>query len=116
MEERATAYWSLFYRTMQVEGVFPDSRTLRIIFLNHGSARWKEDLSDLPEACRNENPALTSPEEVQQRIAALPTKLVVQSDCDRQLLRTAAAKVVAQNRQAIEEFLAGSSPSVGAAR
>lgn len=116
MEERATAYWSLFYRSLQVQGVFPDDSTLRIIFLNHGSARWKEDLSDLPEACRNESPALTSPEEIQQRIAAMPTKFVIQSDCDRRLLRTAAAKVVAQNRQAIEDFLAGSSPSEGAPR
>lgn len=116
MEERATAYWSLFYRSLQVQGVFPDNSTLRILFLNHASARWKEDLSDLPEACRNETPPLTSPEEVQQRIAALPTKFVIQSDCDRQLLRTAATKVVEQNRQAIEDFLAGSSPSEGAPR
>jgi hypothetical protein len=44
---------------------------------------------------------------VQQRIAALPTKLVIPSECDRQLLRAAAAKVVAQNQQTIEDFLAG---------
>jgi hypothetical protein len=56
MEERATAYWSLFYRSLQVEGIFPDDKTLRIIFLNHESAQWEEDLSDLPEACRNEEP------------------------------------------------------------
>jgi hypothetical protein len=107
MEERATAYWSLFYRSLQVEGVFPDDMTLRIIFLNHESAQWEEDLSDLPEACRNEKPPLTSPEDVQQRISALPTKLVIPSECDRQLLRAAAAKVVEQNRQTIEDFLAG---------
>jgi hypothetical protein len=107
MEERATAYWSLFYRSMQVEGVFPDNATLRIIFLNHESAQWEEDLSDLPEACRSERPALTSPEDVQFRIAAIPTQLKIESECDRQLLRTAAAKVVTQNRQAIVEFLAG---------
>jgi len=106
MEERATAYWSLFYRSLQIEGVFPDDRTLRIIFLNHDSAVWEDDLSDLPESCRHETPPLTSPEEVQERIAEIPTKLAMESECDRQLLRTAAAKVVEQNRQAIEDFLA----------
>jgi hypothetical protein len=107
MEERATAYWSLFYRSLQLEGVFPDDTTMRIIFLNHGQARWEEDLSDLPEACRHENPPLTSPDEVQERLAELPTRFVIASECDRKLLQTAAAKVVAQNRQAIEDFLAG---------
>jgi hypothetical protein len=107
MEERATAYWSLFYRSLQAEGVFPDDTTLRIIFLNHESAQWEEDLSDLPEACRNEKPPLTSPEDVQSRIAAMPTQLVIPSECDRQLLHTAAAKVVAQNQQTIQNFLAG---------
>ena len=105
MEERATDYWSLFYRSLQLEGVFPADTTLRIILLNHDHAQWEEDLSDLPEACRHETPPLTSPEEVQERIAELPTKFVMDSECDRQLLRTAAAKVVAQNQQAITDFL-----------
>ena len=107
MEERATAYWSLFYRSLQAEGVFPDDTTLRIIFLNHDRARWEDDLSDLPQACRNEKPPLTSPEEVQERIAEIPTKFSMASECDRQLLHAAAAKVVAQNQQRIEDFLAG---------
>jgi len=111
MEERATAYWSLFYRSMQLEGVIPDDATLRIIFLNHENARWEDDLSDLPEACSNEKPALVDPEDVQQRIAALPTKFDIPSECDRELLRVAAAKVVAQNRKAIEDFLAGRRPT-----
>ena len=105
MEERATAYWSLFYRSLQLEGIFPADTTLRIIFLNHDRAKWEEDLSDLPEACRNETPPLTSPEDVQERIAEIPTKFAMASECDRQLLHTAAAKVVAQNQQAIEDFL-----------
>lgn len=115
MEERATAYWSLFYRSMQVEGVLPDDATLRIVFMNHESARWEDDLSDLPEACRNEKPALATPEDVQKRISELPTKFVIASACDRQLLRTAAAKVVEQNRAAIVGFLAGPRPTAGSA-
>jgi len=116
MEERATAYWSLFYRSMQVEGLFPDDATLRIVFLNHENARWEDDLSDLPEACKSERPALVDPEDVQQRIAALPTKFDIPSECDRELLRVAAAKVVAQNRKAIEDFLGGRRPSPEAGR
>ena len=114
MEERATAYWSLFYRSMQVEGVFPDDASLGIIFLNHESARWEEDLSDLPVSCRAENPPLSSPDDVQQRLAKIPTKFMVESECDRQLLHTAATKVVAQNQQRIQDFLAERPPSKGA--
>ena len=116
MEERATDYWSLFYRSSQLEGVFPDDTTLRIVFLSHDQARWEEDLSDLPEVGRNEKPPLTSPEDVQERIAEIPTKFAVASECDRQLLHTAAAKVVEQNRQAIEDFLAGRQTPDGAPR
>ncbi len=87
--------------------MFPDDQTLQIVFLNHTHALWEDDLSDLPEACRNAKPPLTSPEEVQERIAEIPTRLVLDSECDRQLLITAAAKVVAQNRRQIEDFLAG---------
>lgn len=110
MEERATAYWSLFYRSLQLEGVFPDDSTLRVVFLNHDSAQWEDDLSDLPEACRNETPPLTRPEDVRERIAEIPTKLAMPSNCDRELLHVAAAKVVEQNRQLIEDFLKESRP------
>jgi hypothetical protein len=40
------------------------------------------------------------------RIAEIPTRLRVKSACDRQLLATAAAKVVAQRRAEIVDFLA----------
>jgi predicted acylesterase/phospholipase RssA len=116
MEERATAYWSLFYRSLQVEGVFPDDQTLRIIFLNHDRAHWEDDLGDLPEACRTAKPPLTSPEDVQERIAEIPTKFAIASECDQQLIYAAAAKVVAQNQEAIEAFLAGRPTPAAAAR
>jgi hypothetical protein len=48
---------------------------------------------------------LQTPEEVVERIAEIPTRFWLPSECDRQLLVTAAAKVVAQNRQDILELL-----------
>ena len=62
---------------------------------------------NLPAACRNENPALRSPADLRQRLAEIPTLLQIKSDCDSQLLTVAAAKVVAQNRNSILEFLNG---------
>jgi len=116
MEERATAYMGLFYRGMQIEGVFPDNQTMRVIFLRHTDAQWKEDLSDLPQVCREESPPLDSPTTVVERLAEIPTRFKFVSECDRQLLMTAAAKVVAQNKQEIENFLAGRPTEEGTAR
>jgi len=107
MEERATTYRSLFFRTLQMQGVFPDDRTIRLLILRHTDALWKPDMSELPAACRDENPALRSPADVRQRLAEIPTLLQIKSDCDSQLLTLAAAKVVAQNRDSILEFLGG---------
>jgi hypothetical protein len=44
---------------------------------------------------------------VVERIAEIPTRFKLTSECDRQLLMTATAKVVAQNKQEIEGLLAG---------
>jgi len=107
MEERASAYAALFFRSMQIEGVFPDNQTLHVVLLRHTNAEWQDDLSDLPEACRNESPPLDSPTAVVEHIAEISTRLYLSSECDRQLLITAAAKVVAQSQQEIEDFLAG---------
>jgi hypothetical protein len=116
MEERATAYVALFYRSMQVEGVFPDNQTMRVIFLRHTDAQWKDDLSDLPQVCREEANPLDSPTAVVERIAEIPTRFKFVSECDRQLLMTAAAKVVAQNKKEIEDFLAGRPTQEGTTR
>jgi hypothetical protein len=116
MEERAGAYMGLFYRSMQVEGVFPDNQTMRVIFLRHTDAQWKDDLSDLPQVCREEANPLDSPTAVVERIAEIPTRFKFVSECDRQLLMTAAAKVVAQNKQEIEDFLAGRPTQEGTTR
>ena len=39
------------------------------------------------------------------RIAAIPTRLVLHSECDRQLLAAAAAKLVAEHRGEILDFM-----------
>jgi hypothetical protein len=105
MEERATAYQALFFRSLQLEGVFPDSKTVNGIILRHTDAKWAADMSDLPPACKAEPKPLASPEAVRERIAEIPTALALSSECDRQLLVAAAAKLVAEHRDEILEFL-----------
>ena len=39
MEERATTYQALFFRTLQIEGVFPDQKTITVIALRHTDAK-----------------------------------------------------------------------------
>jgi hypothetical protein len=104
MEERATTYQRLFFESLRMEGVVPDDDTLRLIPLRHRDAAWRPDLSDLPPTCRDERPPLTTPAAVADRIAEIPTRLHVKSACDRDLLATAAAKLVAQHRERILDF------------
>jgi hypothetical protein len=106
MEERASTYQALFFRSLQIEGVFPDRNTIHVIPLRHLDAQWRDDLSDLPPACRDDQ-GLRSPAAVMERLAEIPTRLVLKSECDRQLLATAAAKVVSEHRQEILDFLEG---------
>ena len=105
MEERATTYQALFFGSLQIEGVFPDRETILTIRLRHTDARWAPDLSDLPPACKAEPKPPRTPREVTERIAEVPTRLFVASECDRQLLAAAAAKLVAERRDEIIEFL-----------
>jgi hypothetical protein len=107
MEQRASTYQALFFRSLQLEGVFPDDQTVRIVFLRHTDAEWKDDLSDLPAVCRQEDPSLDSPTAVVERIAEISTRFWLASECDRQLLAAAAAKAVAQHQQEILTFLGG---------
>ena len=106
MEQRASTYQALFFRSLQLEGVFPDPHTMRTLLLRHTDAVWRDDLSDLPAACRHHTPPLESPTAVVEHIAEISTRFWLASACDRQLL-AAAAKVVAQNQQEIVEFLEG---------
>jgi predicted acylesterase/phospholipase RssA len=107
MEQRAYAYNHLFLRSLRIERVVPDPNTFRIIYLGHTDSQWRGDLSDLPESCRNHEPAMHTPLQVTEHLAEIPTRLKIVSECDRQLLVTSAAKVVAQAREEIEAFLAG---------
>jgi len=105
MEERALTYQALFFRTLQLEGVFPDSKTVTVIQLRHTDAKFSADLSDVPPSCKVEGEQLKTLEEVDNRIAAIPTRLGLTSACDRDLIYAAAAKLVAQNKDAILRFL-----------
>ena len=63
MGERASTYQALFFRSLQLEGVIPDVRTINVIGLRHTEAEWAADLSDLPSACKAEgDPLRTSAE------------------------------------------------------
>jgi patatin-like phospholipase len=105
MEERAITYQALFFRALQIEGVFPDSKTITVVLLRHTDAKWAADLSDLPPACKAERETLKTPEDVVTRIAEIPTALGLSSECDRQLLHVAATKLVAEYRDRILGFL-----------
>jgi hypothetical protein len=101
MEERAITYQALFFRTLQLEGVFPDRTSLDVILLRHTDAKWAADMSDLPPACKAEPQPLKTSEEVVIRIAEIPTRLGLSSECDRELLYAAAGKLVSEHRDAI---------------
>jgi hypothetical protein len=105
MEERAITYQALFFRTLQLEGVFPNSKTLTVIPLRHTDAKFAADLSDLPAACKAEPLPMKTLDQVEDRIAAIPTRLGLTSECDRALIYAAATKVVAAHRDEILEYL-----------
>jgi hypothetical protein len=105
MEERAITYQALFFRTLQLEGVFPDSKTITVIALRHTDAKFAADLSDLPAACKAEPDPMKTTEDVENRIAAIPTRLGLSSECDRQLIYAAATKLVSEHRDEILEYL-----------
>jgi hypothetical protein len=105
MEERAITYQALFFRTLQLEGVFPDRKTFTVISLRHTDAKFAADLSDLPAACKAEVQPMKTLDEVEDRIAAIPTRLGLNSECDRQLIYAAAAKLVSEHRDEILEYL-----------
>ena len=110
MEERALAYRTLYFRTMAAQGVLPDERRLKFLQLRHIDAVWKDDMGDLPESCKNEEVKLTNPPMVKKRLASVVTRLWLESICDRDLVATAAAKLVERNKDEILKFLQQSPP------
>lgn len=105
MEERASAYQTLFFQSLQLQGVFPGPETVMVVQLRHTDAKWREDLSDLPKACEGERDQLPNVEAVRERIAEIPTLLRVPSVCDRELLAVAAQKLVTEHQSGMVEFL-----------
>src|SRR5215475_1921338 len=105
MEERAITYQALFFRTLQLEGVFPDTKTFQVVLIRHTDAKWAADLSDLPASCRSELVPMKTQEDVTNRISEIPTRLGLASECDRDLLYVAAQKLVAEHRDEILRYL-----------
>ncbi|MDF2460377.1 MAG: exported protein of unknown function [Nitrospira sp.] len=105
MEERALAYRTLYFRTMSEQGILPDESRLKFLQLRHIDAVWKEDLSDLPESCKKEKVKLANPVMVTKRLAGVVTRLWLESDCDRDLVAMAAAKLVEARKDEILKFL-----------
>jgi predicted acylesterase/phospholipase RssA len=110
MEERSLAYRRLFFLVGQQLGVIPGPERISIIRLRHTDAQWAEDLSDLPDSCRKEKLDWKSPKVVTGHLAGIVTRLWLESTCDRDLVLTAATKVVQQNESRIREFLDHSMP------
>jgi predicted acylesterase/phospholipase RssA len=110
MEERALAYRTLYFRTMAEQGVLPDEKRLIFLQLRHIDAVWKEDMSDLPASCKDEEVKLANPPMVTKRLASVVTRLWIKSDCDRDLVAMAAAKVVEARKGEILKFLQQSPP------
>lgn len=106
MEERSLAYRALFLSAAHQSGAAPGPDRIRIVRLRHTDAEWAEDLSDLPDSCKKENVNWKSPKDVAHRLSGVVTRLWLESTCDRDLVLTAAAKVVKQNEGRIKEFLA----------
>lgn len=105
MEERSLAYRSLFLLLSQQLGITPGPERIALIRLRHTDAQWAQDLSDLPDSCQKEKVNWKSPKDVAGRLAGVVTRLWLESTCDRDLVLTAAEKVVKQNEDNIREFL-----------
>jgi hypothetical protein len=105
MEERALAYRTLYFRTLTAQGVFPDEIRFKFLQLRHSDAVWKDDMSDLPDSCKSEEVKLTNPPMVKKRLASVVTRLWLESACDRDLVTTAAAKLVEGEKDEILKFL-----------
>ena len=105
MEERSNAYRAMFLGIAAKEGLLPDRGQLGIVRLKHTNAKWEEDLSDLPESCKEEKEGWSSPQDVGRHLSSIVTRLWLESTCDRDLILASAAKVVAQNETKIKEFL-----------
>jgi len=105
MEERSLAYRALFFRVAQQQDLLPGPAQIVLIGLRHTDAQWKDDLSDLPQSCREERVNWKSPINVAQHLAGVVTRLFLKSACDRDLVVAAAKKVIAQHERAIRKAL-----------
>ncbi len=99
------AYRTLFLGIAQIQGILPDRDRIVLITLRHTDAQWKQDVSDLPDSCADQNIVWKSARKIKRHLAGIITRLWLESPCDRDLILRAAAKVVVQNEEAIRTFL-----------
>jgi predicted acylesterase/phospholipase RssA len=109
MEQRANAYQSMVWHILQSQQiVLPDESTIKILVLRHTDDVWPDSSRPtLPDACQGEQSKLANKEDVRERLALVPTKFKLTSDCDKALLREAAIRVVEKNKDEIVKFLRG---------
>lgn len=98
-------YWPHGTYTSHLSSVSGGSLAATYYALKKPGREVPADLSDLPAACKEEENAPKTPEEVRDRIAEIPTRLVLNSACDRQLLAVAARKLVAEHTAEILNFI-----------
>ena len=55
MEERATVYQLLFFRSLQMEGAFPDDQTVRVVWVRHTDAGGSPTSAICPKAVAMRN-------------------------------------------------------------
>ncbi len=104
-EERSMTYRTLFLGIAQIQGILPDRDRIVVMSLRHTDAQWKQDVSDLPDSCADQNIVWKSARKIKRHLAGIITRLWLESPCDRDLILRAAAKVVVQNEEAIRTFL-----------
>ena len=105
MEERVTSYQALFFRSLQFEGCVSRLEDHQ----RHFSPPHRRQVGDGSErsaaGLQGGGGAAADPQAVRERIAEIPTRLGLPSECDRQLLARAAANLVAEHRGEMLEFL-----------
>lgn len=112
MEARANAYQTMLWQSLRSQDSFlPDYNHLRIVILRHIDAKWERGYDDLPEACRSMFPISVTPKDIRIAVSQIPTLFKIENECDGALLIEAGRQAVHQQRELLDRFFYGTSPS-----